>query len=94
MDLLTADRLDRARRLIDAGNVEAALAEVARMPGAASATSWIDAAKRYNATRRALNTLEQAAIDTAPPPAVLPAPPEPTMAEPPSQNPAGLLPGG
>ncbi|SOB80384.1 hypothetical protein SAMN06297144_1034 [Sphingomonas guangdongensis] len=57
-----ADRLARARRLLDAGNVEAALAEVARMPGAGAATSWIDAAKRYNAARRALEQLELAAI--------------------------------
>lgn len=58
----SADRLARARRLLDAGNVEAALAEVARMPGAAAATSWIDAAKRYTNARRALEQLELAAI--------------------------------
>ena len=33
------DRLARARTMLDGGNVEAALAEVARMPGAADATS-------------------------------------------------------
>lgn len=71
-----ADRLARARRLLDAGNVEAALAEVARMPGAGAATSWIDAAKRYTTTRRALEQLELAAISSGgtPQPAPVAAP--------------------
>ncbi|URW75718.1 hypothetical protein M9980_00315 [Sphingomonas donggukensis] len=98
-----ADRLERARRLIDAGNVEAALAEVARMPGATSATSWIEAAKRYNAARRALNTIELAAISGRTTPVAPTA--GPIMAAPPTvgpimdagpapaQNPAGQLPG-
>lgn len=68
-----ADRLARARRLLDAGNVEAAQAEVARMPGAAAATSWIDAAKRYNAARRALEQLELAAISGGGAPQPVPA---------------------
>ena len=77
-----ADRLERARRLIDAGNIEAALAEVARMPGAGNATSWIDAAKRYIEARRALNRIEVAAINGQ---ATQPAVPAP--------NPVGNLPG-
>ena len=52
-----------ARRMIDAGNVEGALGEVSRMPGAADAMSWIDAAKRYVEARRALNQLELAALN-------------------------------
>lgn len=70
-----ADRLTRAQRLIDSGNVEAALAEIARMPGAAGATSWIDAAKRYIDARRALDRIELAAINgRAAAPAALSAP--------------------
>jgi len=86
-----ADRLTRARRLIDAGNVEAALAEVARMPGAADATSWIDAAKRYIDARRALGVIELAAINgrTRAPLA----PMLPPVAPAPTANPAGQLPG-
>jgi hypothetical protein len=57
------DRLARARIVLDGGDVEAALAEVARMPGAAGATSWIDAAKRYIESRRAVNLLELTAIE-------------------------------
>lgn len=86
----SSDRLDRARRMIDAGNVEGALAEVARMPGASAAASWIDAAKRYIDARRAVTRLEMAAIGSSPPvatPSAAPAPPAATT------NPVGELPG-
>ena len=76
------DRLARARRMLDAGQVEGSLAEVARMPGAPAAKSWMDAASRYIETRRALNTLEFVALGP-----VTPAP------APTAQNPAGRLPG-
>jgi hypothetical protein len=56
------DRLTRARRAIDGGNVEAALGEVARLPGANDAPSWQAAAKRYLETRRALDSIELAAL--------------------------------
>lgn len=70
-------RLARARRLLAQGHVEAALAEVARLPGAQGAESWMAAAGRYVETRSALDTLEAAAIrgqvqpvaGTQPPPA-------------------------
>lgn len=57
-----ADRLARARRLLDGGQVEAALAEVGRLPGAASATAWIAAAGRYVQAHDALDQVEAAAI--------------------------------
>ncbi|OYX52383.1 MAG: hypothetical protein B7Y97_01170 [Sphingomonas sp. 32-66-10] len=56
------ERLARARRLLGQGHVEAALAEVSRLPGAQGAESWMAAAGRYIETRRALDTLENAAI--------------------------------
>lgn len=59
-------RLREAQRLLAAGNVEAALAEVARMPGAGDAENWVNNAKRYIAARSALNEIEQAAMDTTP----------------------------
>jgi len=59
---LPADRLTRARRTLEAGHVEAALAEVARMPGASSAERWTAAARRYIGARQALDTIETAAI--------------------------------
>ncbi|HET9510919.1 MAG TPA: hypothetical protein VFO80_07165 [Sphingomonas sp.] len=93
------DRLERARLVLDGGNVEGALAEVARMPGASNASNWIDAAKRYIDTRRALNTLEVAAIGTPVPAEPVPAAPvaDAAPAAPagpvPATNPAGTLPG-
>ncbi len=57
-----ADRLTRARRMLDAGQVEAALAEVSHMPGIDYAENWVSAAKRYIAARRALSEIELAAM--------------------------------
>jgi hypothetical protein len=56
------ERLTRARRLVAQGHVEAALAEIARLPGAQGAESWMAAASRFVAARGALDTLEAAAI--------------------------------
>lgn len=56
------ERLLRARRLLSQGHVEATLAEIARLPGAQGAESWMAAAGRYIETRRALDVLETAAI--------------------------------
>ncbi len=61
---LPVDRVARARRLLEAGQVEAALAEISRTPGAAQADRWAGAARRYIGARRALDTLEAAAIGT------------------------------
>ena len=57
-----ADRLARIRRLVETGQVEAALAEVARMPGANDAGNWIAAARRYVDVHHALDSIETAAI--------------------------------
>ncbi|MEI9852966.1 MAG: hypothetical protein WDN24_21335 [Sphingomonas sp.] len=59
-----ADRLRRARRTLEEGQVEAALAEVAHMPGVDAAQSWVIAAKRYVASREALRAIEVAAMQT------------------------------
>lgn len=56
------ERLTRARRMLGQGHVEAALAEVARLPGAKGAESWMAAAGRYIEARRALGVLEAAAM--------------------------------
>ncbi|MEH3041160.1 MAG: hypothetical protein PGN21_13970 [Sphingomonas paucimobilis] len=82
-----SDRLERARRRLDTGQVEQAMAEIDRMPGAANAAAWTTAAKRYVDARKALVDLESVALTTprpAPvaPPVILqpvplqPAPPE------------------
>ncbi|MFC3578708.1 MICOS complex subunit MIC60 [Sphingomonas hylomeconis] len=59
---LPVDRLARARQMLEGGKVEAALAEVARMPGAPQAVRWTTAARRYIGARQALDTIEAAAI--------------------------------
>lgn len=57
-----ADRLARAREALATGQVEAALVEVARLPGASSATAWMTAARRYVDAHQALDALESAAL--------------------------------
>ncbi|HEY9553936.1 hypothetical protein [Allosphingosinicella sp.] len=59
---LPAERLRRATRRLESGQVDVALAEVMRMPGHENAQVWIDAARRYVAARRALDTIETAAL--------------------------------
>lgn len=59
---LPAERLNRATQRLEAGQVDVALAEVLRMPGRAAAANWIADARRYVAARRALDTIETAAL--------------------------------
>jgi hypothetical protein len=76
----STDRLTRAKRMLEGGEADAALAEVARLPGRDKAAAWMTAARRYIQARRALDVLETAAIvepqkavaaaATLPPPAV------------------------
>ena len=69
---LPVDRLARARQMLEGGKVEAALAEVARMPGAPQAVRWTSAARRYIGARQALDTIEAAAITGQPNPTDIP----------------------
>lgn len=55
-------RYDRALARLKGGQVDAALAEVMRLPGAANANQWIVDARRYIAVHRALDELESAAL--------------------------------
>lgn len=75
---LPAERVARARRLLDSGQVEAALAEARTLPGAGRAAGWTAAAARYADARRALDRLEGAAV--AGPETPLPAAPAPVTA--------------
>lgn len=58
----TDQRVLRARRLLDAGQVDAAIREVGAMPAAALAQPWVAEARRYHEARRALDLIETAAI--------------------------------
>jgi hypothetical protein len=59
---MPAERLRRATRHLEAGQVDVALAEVLRLPGRDKAGDWIAKARRYVAARRALDTIETAAL--------------------------------
>jgi hypothetical protein len=68
---IPTDRFDRADHALEQGQVDSAAAEIARMPGAARATSWLAQAKRYVVARNALDRIETAALLTpAPKPSV------------------------
>lgn len=55
-------RYDRALERLEAGEVDAALAETMRLPAAANAGPWVVRARRYVAAHRALDEIESAAL--------------------------------
>lgn len=55
-------RYRRALLRLEAGDVDRALAETMRMPGASRAGAWIAKARRYIAAHRALDEIESAAL--------------------------------
>jgi hypothetical protein len=55
-------RYGRARERLQSGDVDRALAETMRMPGAANAQDWVGKARRYVAAHRALDEIESAAL--------------------------------
>ena len=55
-------RYNRAAQRLSAGDVDQALAETMRMPGAANASDWVGKARRYIAVHRALDEIESAAL--------------------------------
>lgn len=57
-----AERLRRATRRLEAGQVDVALAEVMRLPGREIARDWALEARRYVLARRALDVIETAAL--------------------------------
>lgn len=61
-------RLARARVALDGGQVDVALAEIARLPARAVANDWMAAARRYVEAQRALDILEASALTTGTPP--------------------------
>lgn len=76
-----AERLARAGRMVEAGRVDVALTEVARLPGAANGAEWMRDARRLVEAHRALDLLEASAImqpgTAATPPPLPPATPAP-----------------
>jgi hypothetical protein len=62
-------RYTRAAQRLSSGDVDQALAETMRLPGAARASDWTGKARRYIAVHRALDEIESAALLTGPVPA-------------------------
>lgn len=59
---LPADRVARATRMLEGGQVDGALAEVLRLPNHQAAAAWIVNARRYLTGRGALDRIETAAL--------------------------------
>lgn len=55
-------RLERARLFLESGQVDKAIDEVARMPGASNAATWLADARRYQRARAALDLIETTAV--------------------------------
>jgi hypothetical protein len=55
-------RYNRAMQRLSSGDVDQALAETMRLPGAARAGDWVAKARRYIAAHRALDEIESAAL--------------------------------
>lgn len=55
-------RYNRALQRLSTGDVDQALAETMRLPGAARAGNWVAKARRYVAAHRALDEIESAAL--------------------------------
>lgn len=67
-------RYQRARLRLETGDVDQALAETMRLPGAGNAREWVGKARRYIAAHRALDEIESAALLGAPSPSTAQAP--------------------
>lgn len=80
-----ADRVSRAQRMLEAGQVDTALAEIVRLPDHSTADKWILAARRYLAGRGALDLIETAALLD---PATSAGAPRPAPAQPSAKAPA------
>ena len=81
-------RLQRTRAFLAGGKIEAAAAEVEKMPGHDAAADWLVRARDYMATQRALDQLEAAALMGAQPVAA----PAPTVAPDPTASASPAVP--
>jgi hypothetical protein len=56
------DRISHARLMLASGRIDDAITEVEHLPGADAAQGWIEAARRYEDTQRALDLIETTAM--------------------------------
>lgn len=85
-----SQRLERAKRWLQAGEVTSAIAEVQRMPGQEYGADWAARAGRYALAHRALDLIENAALlePHAPPASPQPAAQQQRPAAAPARQPA------
>lgn len=57
-----AARIAKAHMLLQTGQVDAAIDEISRLPGAKAAEAWTAKARRYSEAGKALDQIEQAAL--------------------------------
>lgn len=75
------NRVERAQLHLQSGQVESALAEIARLPSRDKATDWMAKARRHIESHRALDIIEAAALTDTPniEPAPVPTPVAPAV---------------
>lgn len=83
-------RLTRAREALAGGRVDAAVAEVERLPGRDAATEWLARAREWLMTQHALDQLESASLSFPPTPAVTAVAPAPAPLARPAAPATGL----
>lgn len=95
-----SQRLQRAKRFLEAGRVEAALEQIEQLPGRGKAGDWLAKAQLYAEARRALDIIESAAIleprglrDAAGQPIAQPSPLAPSNRAPSNLAPSSVRPG-
>lgn len=85
-------RIERAKQALASGRVDAAIAEVERLPGREAAAAWLTMARRYAVAQRSLDLIETAALleprrlgegtpAPAPSPSLVPSSPSPRTGE-------------
>lgn len=67
---MPSEQLDEAIRFLNNGNVDGAVGNISKLPGARYAQNWLVAAKRYALARNALDILETSALLSPDQPAI------------------------
>jgi hypothetical protein len=81
--------MDRARQLVGNADIAGAIDQIAPLPGAARAQNWLQKARSFVATRKALDVIERTALASVTiAPSVAPSPLNPVLSNPVLSNPA------
>ena len=55
-------RIERAKLMLAAGQIDEAIGDVSRLPGATAASKWIEDARRYGEAQQSLDLIETTAM--------------------------------